>query len=407
MTTFTVETLAPTPAVALRTQAPLEQLPATFARAFRESMRVAAAQGVAVTGPPFGFYPRTPTDTVEVVAGFPVAAPVTADGDVTPFELPGGPVVTGIHTGPYDRLEDTYRELEAWAAHEGRTLAQGMWETYLSDPSSDPSAWETRINWPLAPASAPLATLIDLTGRTAIVTGGAVGIGLGIVRRLHEAGANVVVADLQGETAQSAASELGARGHAIEADISAPADIERLVAGSVERFGRIDILVNNAGIYPQAPFLDMPADLFERVLAVNLTGVFRLTQAVARRMIDQGSGGRVINVTSIDALHPSMVGLAHYDASKHGLWGFTKNIALELAPHGILVNAVAPGGILTPGVGAEDIPREALAAFEAAIPLRHLGDPDDIARTALFLASDLASYMTGTQIVVDGGRLLA
>jgi 2-deoxy-D-gluconate 3-dehydrogenase len=122
-------------------------------------------------------------------------------------------------------------------------------------------------------------------------------------------------------------------------------------------------------------------------------------------MIDQGHGGRIINITSIDALHPSMVGLAHYDASKHGAWGFTKNVALELAPHRIWVNAIAPGGIRTPGAGEMD--DDTLKAFEALIPMHRMGAPDDIGRAALFLASDLCSYMTGAQIVVDGGRLLA
>jgi 2-deoxy-D-gluconate 3-dehydrogenase len=121
-------------------------------------------------------------------------------------------------------------------------------------------------------------------------------------------------------------------------------------------------------------------------------------------MIDQGGGGRIINVTSIDALHPSMVGLAAYDASKHGAWGFTKNAALELAPHGIRVNAIAPGGIKTPGVG--DVDEAKMAAFTQMIPMGRMGEADEIALAALFLASDMSSYMTGSQIVVDGGRLL-
>jgi 2-deoxy-D-gluconate 3-dehydrogenase len=132
-------------------------------------------------------------------------------------------------------------------------------------------------------------------------------------------------------------------------------------------------------------------------------------------MIAQKRGGKIINITSIDALHPSSVGLAHYDASKHGVWGFTKNIALELAPHQIWVNAIAPGGILTPGVQKLQqqmpIAKEAdmgnvLEAFLERIPMRRLGDPDDIGKVALFLASDMASYMTGDQIIVDGGALL-
>jgi 2-deoxy-D-gluconate 3-dehydrogenase len=121
-------------------------------------------------------------------------------------------------------------------------------------------------------------------------------------------------------------------------------------------------------------------------------------------MIEQGRGGRIVNITSIDALHPSMVGLAHYDASKHGAWGFTKNVALELAPHGIWVNAIAPGGIATPGTGGVD--DEQMDAFARLIPMGRIGDPDEIGRAALFLASELSSYMTGAQIVVDGGRLL-
>ena len=122
-------------------------------------------------------------------------------------------------------------------------------------------------------------------------------------------------------------------------------------------------------------------------------------------MITQGRGGRIINITSIDALHPSMIGLAHYDASKHGAWGFTKNVALELARHGIWVNAIAPGGVKTPGVG--NIDDDVMAGFERVIPMHRVGDPDEIGRVALFLASELSSYMTGTQVVVDGGRLLA
>jgi 2-deoxy-D-gluconate 3-dehydrogenase len=133
-------------------------------------------------------------------------------------------------------------------------------------------------------------------------------------------------------------------------------------------------------------------------------------------MKQQGKGGRIINITSIDALHPSMVGLAHYDASKHGVWGFTKNSALELAADKIWVNAIAPGGIQTPGVAAMQgqagapagvDPKQAAKAFLAKIPMGRMGEPDEIGKAALFLASDLSSYMTGSQIVVDGGALLS
>jgi 2-deoxy-D-gluconate 3-dehydrogenase len=253
-----------------------------------------------------------------------------------------------------------------------------------------------------------LADLIDLSGRAAIVTGGAMGIGLGIVRRLHEAGASVVIADLDPGAAEQVAEELRAKRDdsavSIRADVSDPEDVTRMVGTTVETFGGVDILVNNAGIFPMVPMADLDLDTFQRVLGVNLTGLYLCTKAASARMIDQGRGGRIVNITSIDALHPSMVGLAHYDASKHGAWGFTKNVALELAPHDIRVNAIAPGGIRTPGVG--DVDEETLKGFEAMVPMGRMGDPDEIGRAALFLASELSSYMTGAQIVVDGGRLL-
>jgi len=254
-----------------------------------------------------------------------------------------------------------------------------------------------------------LAELVDLSGKTAIVTGGAMGIGLGIARRLHEAGASVLVADLDLVASEHAVEALRAvradSALTVRCDVSDPESVEGMVRTAVERFGGVDILVNNAGIYPMVPLADLDAATFRRVLDVNLTGLFLCTKAVSARMIEQGRGGRIVNITSIDALHPSMVGLAHYDASKHGAWGFTKNIALELAPHNIAVNAIAPGGIRTPGTG--DMDEAALAGFEAMIPMRRMGDPDDIGRAALFLACELSSYMTGAQIVVDGGRLLA
>jgi len=253
-----------------------------------------------------------------------------------------------------------------------------------------------------------LHELIDLSNKTAIVTGGAMGIGLGIVRRLHEAGASVVIADLDEHAAEDAAATLLATrpdsALALRTDVSDQHSVERVVDTAVERFGSLDVLVNNAGIYPMAPLAELDVDTFRRIIDVNVTGLFLCTKTASERMIEQGRGGRIVNVTSIDALHPSMVGLATYDASKHGAWGFTKNVALELAPHRIWVNAVAPGGITTPGTGEMD--PEMMKAFEAMIPMRRMGVPDDIGRTVLFLASELASYMTGTQIVVDGGRLL-
>jgi len=214
----------------------------------------------------------------------------------------------------------------------------------------------------------------------------------------------VVIADLDVDAASDLAAVRAGSALAVRSDVSDRDSVEAMVRAAVERFEGLDVLVNNAGIYPMVPIAELDVETFRRVLDVNLTGLFLCTKAASARMIEQGRGGRIVNVTSIDALHPSMVGLAHYDASKHGAWGFTKNAAQELAPHGICVNAVAPGGIATPGTAGMD--EETMRAFEAMIPMRRMGDPDDIGRAVLFLASDLASYMTGSQIVVDGGRLL-
>jgi 2-deoxy-D-gluconate 3-dehydrogenase len=263
------------------------------------------------------------------------------------------------------------------------------------------------------PAFQPLHELVDLTGKAAIVTGGAKGIGRGISRRLAEAGAAVLVADVDLLGAERCAAELiaaGGRASAFAVDVSAEGQVRAMVAVCRERFGSLDILVNNAGIFPAAPIAEMTPQLFDRVIAVNLRGLFLCTKLAAVAMIEQGRGGRIVNITSIDALHPSMVGLAHYDASKHGAWGFTKNAALELAPHGIWVNAIAPGGVATPGVAAMQADNAGAAdieAFMSRIPMHRMGEPDDIARIALVLASGLASYMTGSQVVVDGGALLA
>lgn len=255
-----------------------------------------------------------------------------------------------------------------------------------------------------------LPDLISLDGKVALVTGAGRGIGRAIALRLAEAGAAVAVADLDADLALAVTDEIRAAGGTAEAapaDVSDEADVKSVVRACVDRMGGLDVLVNNAGIFPTRPVLEMETADFDRVVSVNLRGVFLCTREAALVMVDRG-GGSIVNVTSIDALHPSMVGLAHYDASKHGVWGFTKNVALEFAPHGIRVNAVAPGGVLTEGVrdmGADTA--EAIAAFSARIPMGRMGDPDDIARAVLFLASPLSAYMTGSQVVVDGGRLLA
>lgn len=259
-----------------------------------------------------------------------------------------------------------------------------------------------------------ISELMNLKGKSAIVTGGAKGIGYGISYRLAEAGASVLVADLDDITAKKTADVLSSKGWSVESikvDVSNEDDVKRMIDECKEKFGSVDILVNNAGIYPNIPVAQMTAEDFEKVMHVNLRSVFLTTKHASELMKTQG-GGKIINITSVDALHPSMIGLSHYDASKHGVWGFTKNSALELAESKIWVNAIAPGGIATPGstVVPDSVSSEQMAeiskTFLNKIPMHRMGEPDEIGTVALFLASDMASYMTGEQIVVDGGVLL-
>ena len=259
----------------------------------------------------------------------------------------------------------------------------------------------------------------SLHDKNSAVTGGAMGIGKGISARLAEAGANVVVSDIDGDAAQAAADEINAAGGgkavAMQLDCTDSCAGDEIVKACVENFGSIDILVNNAGIYPQVPMLAMEEALFDKVIALNLKSLAFISKAVGAKMVEQGKGGKIVNIASIDGLHPSMVGLAAYDASKGGVVMFTKNFALEMGPHGVHVNAIAPGGINTPGTAAplagSGMSQEEMAAmmeaFTARIPAGRMGDPDDIAKVAAFLASSGSDYMTGEIVVVDGGMLLS
>ena len=262
------------------------------------------------------------------------------------------------------------------------------------------------------------ASLVDLHGKVAVVTGAAQGFGFACARRLAEAGAEVVIADRRVDRLEAARERLAAAGRnvvAVECDVSVERDVERLMETAVSTFGRLDVLVNNAGVFSNFLLEHMAPDEFNRIIGVNVGGSFLCIRAAASRMRVQGDGGSIVNITSIDAIHPSGSGLSHYGTSKHAIWGLTKTMALELGPDGIRVNAVAPGPSLTEGAvefveaGApEGIDVDAQwAAYEARIPLRRLAHPDDVARTTLFLASDLGAYVNGAQIVVDGGLLAA
>lgn len=265
-----------------------------------------------------------------------------------------------------------------------------------------------------------ISELYDLTGQSAIVTGGAMGIGKSIVNRLSEAGAAVLIVDSNVETGQQTKQELikmGRKVEFVETDTSNLSDIEKAINFSKKIFGGIDILINNAGIFPFMPALEVTESFWDRLMEINLKGAFFFAQKTAKTMVEKGKHGRIINIASIDAYHPTG-NLAHYDASKGGLVMLTKSLALEWARHGIQVNAIAPGGIRTPGadqsamtmIKASGIKPEQLAdlskTFTARIPLGRQGEADEIATVALFLASQAASYITGEIIIVDGGYLL-
>jgi len=253
--------------------------------------------------------------------------------------------------------------------------------------------------------------IFDLSGKVAIVTGGSMGIGYGIVERLSEAGAKVVIADVSTVGSNKAANlrQQGREVKFIKTDVSSEKDIRKLISETVKIYQRLDILVNNAGIFPSKLVLDMDLAFWERTQAINLRGVFLGSREAAKVMVRQRRGS-IINIASIDALHPSMTGLAAYDASKHGVWGLTKNLALELGKKKVRVNAIAPGGIGTEGVANMNPGKGGkvdLTAFTQKIPLGRFGTPDEIALAVLFLASDASSYMTGSIMVIDGGVLLS
>lgn len=259
---------------------------------------------------------------------------------------------------------------------------------------------------------------IELEGKIAVVTGGATGIGLGIAKRFAEAGAKVLIVDIDGKQAQFAADNLSKSSDsvvAMQVDIAQEDAGERIIAKCIETFKTIDTLVNNAGIFPQVPMLEMAPDLFDKVYRINLKGLAFTAKAAALKMIEGGKGGKIINIASIDAFHPSMIGLAAYDASKGGVVMFTKSLALELGKYGIHVNAIAPGGIQTEGTSKPlegskltgEQMKKMMDDFTKRIPLGRMGMPDDIAKVAVFLASSYSDYITGETIIVDGGMLLS
>jgi NAD(P)-dependent dehydrogenase (short-subunit alcohol dehydrogenase family) len=252
----------------------------------------------------------------------------------------------------------------------------------------------------------PARALLDFGGRTVVVTGAGTGIGRGIAARFAEAGAAVAVHYRGSEAgAREQVAEIEARGGralAVQADLTRPEEAQRLMARVEEWQASPDVLVNNAGSYPVAPLLEMSEAEWDGVVDANLKSVHLCTQAAARRMVAAGRGGAIVNVASIEARNPAPRH-AHYDAAKAGVLMHTRVAAQELGPHGIRVNAVSPGLIERPGL-ERDWP-DGVRRYRAAVPLGRLGLPDDVADACLFLASPAARWISGAELVVDGGVL--
>ena len=250
--------------------------------------------------------------------------------------------------------------------------------------------------------------LFHLDGKTAIVTGGGRGLGQYMAEALSEAGANVVLCSRKKEALEEVKEgieEKGGKALALACDVTEPDDVENVVSETEERFGAIDILVNNSGATWGAPPLEMPLEKFDQVMWVNVRGTFLMSQAVGRRMVERGEGGKIVNIASIAGLvggRPDYMQTIGYNSSKGAVISMTRDLATSWAQHGINVNAIAPGWFPT------KMSSGLIEQFEDKmledIPLKRFGSPEDIKGVILFLASPAANYVTGQTIVVDGGQ---
>lgn len=249
---------------------------------------------------------------------------------------------------------------------------------------------------------------LNLCGKAALVTGGSGGLGKAICELLAKEGANVILQYRSKEQealdfAEYLKKEYKVKALAVKADLSKDKEVEALFNISCEKFGNINILVNNAGVWPKAYVKDMTVEDFDKTLKVNLEAPFILSKMMVNHLIEGKNKGKIINIVSQAAFHGSTTGHAHYAASKGGLVTFTVSLAREVAPHGINVNAVAPGIMKTEMVLNSGVDEE---YYINRIPLRRISEPEEVANTVLFLASDKADYITGATIDVTGGMLM-
>lgn len=246
-----------------------------------------------------------------------------------------------------------------------------------------------------------------LVGKVALVTGGARGIGLACAASLGKAGAQVVIADVDGPALDQARSQLtgdGITASSIKCDVGDKLQVDSMVEHAVSTFGGLDIVVANAGIVKAAEFLEMSEEDFDAVIRVNLKGVFLTGQAAGRQMVKQKRGGAIINMSSVNGI-TAIPSIAGYNASKGGVNNLTRCMALSLAPHGIRVNAVGPGSIMTDVLKSVAGDAEAMHKVLSRTPMGRVGEPSEVGEVVAFLASDASSYMTGQTLYVDGGRL--
>ena len=249
-------------------------------------------------------------------------------------------------------------------------------------------------------------------GKVAVVTGGASGIGRGIAERFAAEGASVVVADQNTTAAAEVVAAFGDRGKAIACDVTDEAQVDALVAETIDRFGRLDVMVNNAGIIRISPVVDTSYADWQRMFDVNVHGVFLGSRAAARRMIERGAGGVIVNASS-GAGRRGVPNIAHYCATKAAIIMFSQSLAIELAPHGIRVNCYTPGHIQTPfwkdiADGFANVtgqsPEQVIEGFKSTVPMGRFGAPEDVAGAVSWLATDDAAYVSGQAIAMNGAE---